>query len=207
MATDQHPQLRIRYSIEEKVNYLEATIAHQYGRVDNNVNHDTLMDPYSLIPLSSYPLHTIISTVRVALLRAITYCSTRESFKKEIDYIESMLTRHELSITSIISKMEYKVRLLYYDTQRYADTNQYAQDRHFARSIQKEEIMAKIKQQQYQLAEEGLFYLTCPLHGQQLIQFKQDFEYLLERCYGKDFNLKKLNIDIVARPNYPANTR
>ncbi|CAF1274906.1 unnamed protein product [Rotaria sordida] len=207
MANNQSPRLRIRYSIGEKVNYLQATIAHEYGHINNRVNRETLVDPYSLIPLSNYPLNMVISTIRMALLRAIAYCSTKSSFNTEINYIESIIKWHNLSITSIIAQMEYKDRLLYYDTRQYADINQYNCDRHFARFILQKETASEIKQQQQQPIEPQTFFLNCPFKEQQLIHFKQDFECLLQYCYGRDINFKKLNIDTVSRPNYPANTR
>ena len=206
MATNQSPQLLIRSCIGNKVNYLQATIAQEYGRITSSVNHDTLIDPYSLISLSNCSLPMIITSVRMALHTALIYCSTRSAFNNEIHHIESMSQRHNtLSINSIVAQMEYKVRYLYYHTRQYADANEYACDRYFARSILKREKAVQIEQQSS--IEQDKFYLTCSLKDQQLIQFKQDFERLLQYCYAKDMNLKKFNINIISRPNYPAITR
>jgi hypothetical protein len=198
MARCQQPFLSLRFSISKKVNYLEAKLGHSYGMIDNKVNHQSLDYPFSFIPQRNDPLHKKIFLLQTALNRAIECCSTEYSYRDEQDYLKIMFDKYSIPFDSIVQYMtNLNYRNFDYNIYQYGHRDRYSSYRHTIQCIKDKPEKKR----------EDILYLNCPLKGQQLMEFKQDFQCLLEQWANQKLDSKKINIEIVSRPNYPGNTK
>ncbi|CAF1439059.1 unnamed protein product [Rotaria sordida] len=94
---DKDPNIRINYTINESIEFLDVLIENIQGQLRTSVFRKPTAEPYILPHTSNHPRHIHSNTIDTVLLRAIRLCSDVETFDQERLNIEIALLLNEYS--------------------------------------------------------------------------------------------------------------
>jgi hypothetical protein len=86
-----HPNIKITWKIGKTASFLDLLISNNNGILLSSVYHKLAAEPYVVPFISDHPRHVFRKIVQTALIRAIRYSSTFESFNIERHSIRLML--------------------------------------------------------------------------------------------------------------------
>ncbi len=86
-----HKNIKLQSQIGTSVPFLDVLVTNNQGVLHTAVYHKPSSEPYVVPFLSDHPRHTFANVVQTALVRAIRYSSTFETFIKEQIAVELML--------------------------------------------------------------------------------------------------------------------
>ena len=86
-----HSNIKLQANMGTSVPFLDVLIRHNEGVLHTSVYHKPSSEPYVVPFDSDHPRHTFPNIIQTALVRAIRYSSTLETFTKEQIAIELML--------------------------------------------------------------------------------------------------------------------
>lgn len=86
-----HPNIKLQANIGTSVPFLDVLVSHNQGVLHTSVYHKPSSEPYVTPFISDHPRHTFPNIIQTALVRAIRYSSTFETFTREQTAIELML--------------------------------------------------------------------------------------------------------------------
>ena len=90
-ANQWHNNIKLQSQIGTSVPFLDVLVTNNQGDLHTAVYHKPSAEPYVVPFISDHPRHTFANVVQTALVRAIRYSSTFETFIKERIAIELML--------------------------------------------------------------------------------------------------------------------
>jgi hypothetical protein len=90
-ANKWHPNIKLQARIGTSVPFLDVLVSNHQGVLHTAVYHKPSAEPYVVPFLSDHPRHTFPNIIQTALVRAIRYSSTFETFTKEHIAVELML--------------------------------------------------------------------------------------------------------------------
>jgi hypothetical protein len=90
-ANQWHKNIKLQSQIGISVPFLDVLLTNNQGVLHTTVYHKPSAEPYVVPFLSDHPRHTFANVVQTALVRAIRYSSTFETFIKEQITVELML--------------------------------------------------------------------------------------------------------------------
>ncbi|CAF1438276.1 unnamed protein product [Rotaria sordida] len=97
------PNIRISYSIQSTIDFLDVTVNSEHGHLKTSIFHKSAAEPYVLPYTSDHPRHVFRNIPYAALLRAARICSNVEDFDMERIRIDLSLLLNEYP-PSFISK-------------------------------------------------------------------------------------------------------
>ncbi|CAF1468680.1 unnamed protein product, partial [Rotaria sordida] len=97
------PNIRISYSIQSTIDFLDVTVNNEHGHLKTSIFHKSAAEPYVLPYTSDHPRHVFRNIPYAALLRAARICSNVEDFDMERIRIDLSLLLNEYP-PSFISK-------------------------------------------------------------------------------------------------------
>ncbi|CAM4845825.1 unnamed protein product [Rotaria magnacalcarata] len=90
-ANKYHLNIKLTHEIGSCVSFLDVQINNQDGNIITSVYHKEASEPYIVPFKSDHPRHIFENIITTALLRAIRYCSTLQTFNHEIRALKLML--------------------------------------------------------------------------------------------------------------------
>ncbi|CAF5025666.1 unnamed protein product, partial [Rotaria sp. Silwood1] len=97
------PNIRISYSIQSTIDFLDVTVSNDNGQLKTTIFHKPAAEPYILPYTSDHPRHVYHNIPYAALLRAGRICSNVEDFDIERIRIDLSLLLNEYP-PSFVSK-------------------------------------------------------------------------------------------------------
>ena len=86
-----HPNIKLEASIGQCVTFLDLLVSNNHGTLSSSVYHKPAAEPCVVPFMSDHPRHVFANVVRAALVRAVRYSSTLDTFHKERRAIRLML--------------------------------------------------------------------------------------------------------------------
>jgi hypothetical protein len=86
-----HPNIKLTRVVASSLPFLDVFIENNNGTIQTSAYHKVAAEPYVLPFKSDHPRHIFKNVIETALLRALRYSSTFETFNKERRSIELML--------------------------------------------------------------------------------------------------------------------
>jgi len=120
MTTRKYPNVRVQTSIGSSVEYLNAFIANQNGRLHTRVYHHPTIQNYTLPYVVGHSKVNHSDWIQSALLQAICYCSTIGDFNQERIYIELTCLVNGYSISFVESRISHFYDYFHAETLRYS---------------------------------------------------------------------------------------
>jgi hypothetical protein len=102
-ANKWHPNIKLQARIGTSVPFLDVLVSNHQGVLHTAVYHKPSAEPYVVPFLSDHPRHTFPNIIQTALVRAIRYSSTFETFTKEHIAVELMLLYNGLVFSRIFN--------------------------------------------------------------------------------------------------------
>jgi len=90
-ANTWHPNIKLKAQIGTSLPFLDVLVSNREGILHTAVYHKPSAQPYVVPFISDHPRHTFANIIQTALIRAIRYSSTFETFIKEQIAVELML--------------------------------------------------------------------------------------------------------------------
>jgi hypothetical protein len=113
-ANQWHLNIKLQGHIGTSVPFLDVLVSNHQGVLHTAVYHKPSAKPYVVPFLSDHPRHTFPNIIQTALVRAIRYSSTFETFINEQIDVELMLLYNGsvFSLTYIINFFSFHVSIL-----------------------------------------------------------------------------------------------
>ena len=102
-ANQWHKNIKLQSQIGTSVSFLDVLVTNKQGALHTAVYHKPSAEPYVVPFLSDHPRHTFANVIQTALVRAIRYSSTFETFIKEQITVELMLLYNGYVVFSYFS--------------------------------------------------------------------------------------------------------
>jgi hypothetical protein len=90
-ANEWHSNIKLQANIGTTAPFLDVLVSNNQGVLHRSVYHKPSAEPYVLPFLSDHPRYTFANVIQTALVRAIRYSSTFETFSNEHIAVELML--------------------------------------------------------------------------------------------------------------------
>ncbi|CAF1502413.1 unnamed protein product [Adineta steineri] len=136
MNQKDHKHIKITYSVDQKVEFLDVQIENHYGLLKTSVYRKPAAEPYILPYSSDHPRHIHMNIPYEALLQAARLCSDVYTFDKE---------RLNIEIKLLLNG--YPPQFLKYHFNRFFRLNQVL------------EVCTELDAQKYQMLHQKLLYL------------------------------------------------
>ena len=86
-----HPNIKLEAKIGPCVAFLDVLVSNDHGQLASSVYHKPAAEPCVVPFMSDHPRHVFANVVRAALVRAVRYSSTLDTFHRERRAIRLML--------------------------------------------------------------------------------------------------------------------
>ena len=90
-ANTWHPNIKLQAQISTSLSFLDVLVSNCEGVLHTEVYHKPSAEPYVVPFISDHPRHTFANVIQTALVRAVRYSSTFETFLREQVAVELML--------------------------------------------------------------------------------------------------------------------
>ena len=99
-ANNYHPNIKLVRQIGKSLPFLDVFLENKNGIIATSVYHKEAAEPYIVPFKSDHPRHIFKNIIETALVRAIRYSSTLQTFNQERSFIKLMLlyNGYEISI-------------------------------------------------------------------------------------------------------------
>ena len=115
-----YPQIRIQTSIDTSATFFNAYVANQNGQLFTRLHHNPTIQPYTLPYVTGHSKVKHSDWIRMALVRAVCYCSSVDDFQQQRIYLELSCLANGYSIRFVDSRVAHFFEYFHADHLRYS---------------------------------------------------------------------------------------